>query len=179
MLTRSVGCVAVMVLLGGSVESAAQTGRDRGVDALRQARWVSVWIGSIDEEAGRAGLNWRSLFDAIGSQLKRNGVPYFSETASISNFALWEGIMLNVNVNTLRVGESYVYCVRTEAVILTDTVLENGFLPGEVMVWKRERIGLTPSSDLRGIQDEILEDVDEFSKDFLSANAGGLAFLGN
>ena len=175
MLVRSVGCAAVILLLCCSVESAAQIGRNRDVEALRRTRWVSVWVGSIAEDAARDGLGWRSLVDAVGDQLRRNGVPHVSDTASIPNFSLWEGIMLNVNVRTLSVGESYVYCARTEAVFLTETVLENGFLPGEVMVWKRERIGMISAGDLGDIQDEIMEDVDEFSKHFLTANAGGIA----
>ena len=171
MSTRWVACLAGILLLSGPVDSSAQIGRNRDVEALRQARWVSVWLGSIADDVERDGLVWRSLHDAVGGQLKRNGVPSLPEPASISDFAFWEGIMLNVHVNTLKVGDSYAYCIRTEVVVLTGTVLENGFPPGEVPVWTRERLGTVPASDLSDIQKSVLEHVDAFSRDFLAANA--------
>ena len=114
----------------------------------------------LGSDAERDGLTQRMLQTAVELRLRQNNIPLDEDAIPY----------LYVNVSALApdVGGIYAYAIWVQLKQLAS--LSNG-LTAIATTWDNGYIGTVGRNNLRNVREDVLEQVDRFSNDYLAVNA--------
>ena len=151
---------AVVVLGVMLMTVAVAQGQSLAQESLREIGPVRVYVAPIDSEAERDGLNRQSLQTAVELRLRQSRIPVNNE----SEVSLW------VLLNTTKDDDGLYACSLGVSLQQAVTVASNGVVLFGT-TWKSNRsVGMGGANNLRQLREFVLDQVDEFSNDYLAVN---------
>jgi hypothetical protein len=116
-------------------------------------------VASVDRDTERLGLDRQLLSSAVERRLRLQRIPVRERPANTPT--------LSVAIHTTRSGRLYALCISVR--LIQDVRLEVSQVPALATTWQTDLVVLGEAAQIRET-DPVLDLVDRFSRDYLSAN---------
>lgn len=149
--------IPAILIICSSAFAPAQSLKQR---ALMGINSLEVLVESIDAEADlRGSLTRQGITTAIELRLRQLGVPVANNQGHYT---------LYVNINVMLAGPSVLYGIEVHLIEILNTGSPRGFIP--VVTWTSGALGIRAFERAGDIRGRVIEIVDQFANDFLTAN---------
>lgn len=156
MIGRHVVLALVFALAAGPARAQDEAEREN----LTDVREINVIVERLADDAEQAGLERRTIVDAIEQRLEERGVPLGNSRSAAD---------LYVNIATVRGSTGlYAYCVRASVQQLV--TIEGNQLRAFVDTWDLASVGTVGQGNLPELETVVMQIVERFSDDYLEVN---------